>query len=664
MCGWVFAVGKQRFDADMDRMRDRLQHRGPDDASSALLLDNRVYFGFRRLSIIDLSDAAQQPMWSRSGRYLLLFNGEIYNYKFLPRYEAGVGDSRALLETIADLGLEPTLRMARGMFSFVLFDKQERVAYLVRDRFGEKPLYYGMSGGDLFAASDLSVFLNRPGHPRPVLNIDALSLFMRFGYVPHPLAILEGVYKLPPGHFLRLPLIDFLAGGTFALKPFPDEADSGTPRRWAAKVEDSATTIVPRSDEQAIEALVDALTASVRSQLTADVPVGALLSGGIDSSLICSLARREFGPDLHTFTIGTLDPRGSEAPYATRVAEHLKTRHFTHVVTSDEISEVGRNIAAIYTEPFADSSAIPTCLVSRLARSHVKVALGGDGGDEMFAGYVRHFTIDRLRRMVDATPSWLRRRLGDFITGRSIEDWDGLRSQVGKVIPQFAKPTSFGARMHKVAELLRAPDTQQAYLSLSSIWNEVPLTYGTGPCADRVLSDYIIPYGFLTSDEIARRDSMTYLPGDILHKTDRASMYYSLELRSPYLDARVVAFANALPAHFKIRSHSGKWILRAALERYLPKALFERPKTGFGIPLGAVLRDQLRGWANELLDNDRLQQQGVWDVREVDAAWRQHKEGTQDWAARLWPILVLQSWLDLRGMTLPKNVLSGTRTTA
>lgn len=612
MCGiagfWRFSGARREEVEELGlRMATPLNHRGPDDAGNWIHRERAVAFAFRRLAIIDTSPAGAQPMVSATGRYVLVFNGEIYNFQRLrERLEKesaappwrGHSDTEVLLACVEAWGLERAIGELIGMFAFALWDEHAGTVTLVRDRAGVKPLYYSLDEAQLLFGSELKALTANPGFDRTI-DPDAAALYARYRYVPAPWSIFRAAKKLPPGHLLVV-----------------TRDGSGRPRPWwnAAEIaERCAANRFSGSEQDAASALESLLSDSVALRMIADVPLGVFLSGGVDSSLIATLMQRQSSIPIHTFTIGYEDPRFDEARFGREVATLLGAEHHELIVSSAEALALLPRMAAIYDEPFADSSSLPTYLVSRLARRHATVALSGDGGDELFAGYHHHFLGARLSRRVQAVPPFARR-----LTGRLLRAIPRTRS-LGIALIENDPMASYRRGM-----LLEASHVVRA---------ELPRPGNTLPR----LAD--------TTELLAFLDFTTYLPDDILVKVDRASMAVSLEARAPFLDHRVIELAWSLPIEMKIREDRGKWIAREVLKRHLPARLVDREKQGFGVPLAEWLRGPLKEWAGRLLaDPD----DSVFDAVATRELWRRHLEG-EDHAHQLWTVMMFQAWRTLPG---------------
>jgi asparagine synthase (glutamine-hydrolysing) len=661
MCGiaGIFAPGLPRRAASaINQMTVALHHRGPDDFGIWEDAQAGIALGHRRLSIVDLSAAGHQPMPSASGRYVIAFNGEVYNHLELRAelVEAGAtpswrghSDTETLLACFDKWGIQGTLQKAVGMFAAAVWDRSERSLALVRDRFGEKPLYYGWVDGRFVFASELKGLRAHPGFANDVSR-EALAQYMRCMYVPAPLSIYSGIYKIEPGCLLVIRECPPVTAPTRPLRA-PASYESMTMTRWwslAESVEKGAQNRFT-DETEAIEELENRLTRSVSLQSLADVPLGAFLSGGVDSSTIVALMQRHATRPVKTFTIGFNEPAFDESAHARAVASHLGTEHSELIVSAAEAREVITELPRMFDEPFADSSQIPTYLVSRAARQQVTVALSGDGGDELFGGYNRYFWGPAVWNRVGWLPYGMRRTLGSAITAISPANWDGLGQVVNSLPGHAHRLTRVGDKAHKLAARLRnVRRREDLYLSLVSEWQtqDVLLNDVSSSTLPYLLNDTIPVAAAL--DERTRMmylDSMTYLPDDILCKVDRAAMAVSLETRVPFLDYRVAELAWRLPLSMKIRGKQGKWILRELLDRHVPRKLIERPKAGFGIPVGEWLRGPLRAWCEELLDESRLRREGYFQPAAIRAVWHQHLSGRHDWTAKLWGVLMFQAWL-------------------
>ena len=666
-------------EAVVTRMALAIAHRGPDDAGAWADAQAGIALGHRRLSIVDLSPAGHQPMVAACGRYVIAFNGEIYNHLALraeleggsphpsplPEGE-GVGpqwrghsDTETLLAGFEAWGVEATLKKTVGMFAIALWDREEKTLTLARDRFGEKPLYYGWVGSGSSAAfvfgSELKALRAYPGFANPVSR-EALALYMRFTYVPAPHSIYQNIYKLEPGCMLSI-------SGAVPLVPNaplrPPAVHGGLSlRRWwslAGVVQAGAQNQIT-DEAEGVQALEQRLADAVRLQALADVPLGAFLSGGVDSSAIVALMQQQAMRPVKTFTVGFEEAGFDESPHARAVAQHLGTDHTEIFVTAAEAQAVIPHLPAMYDEPFADSSQVPTHLVCKAARQQVTVALSGDAGDELFGGYNRYFWGPRIWRRLAWLPYPARQALGAAIRAVPVAGWDALSRPVNALLPGSQGIARAGDKAHKLAARLGGVrDLDDLYRSLVSEWQDPAgvVKGDTGVNNGRLqepvslLADPLPAQG-AAQDQLRMmyRDSLTYLPDDILCKVDRAAMATSLETRVPFLDHRVAELAWQLPLHMKIRGNEGKWALRQVLYKYVPRELIERPKAGFGIPVGQWLRGPLRDWAESLLGEQRLQREGYFYPTPIRQKWAEHLSKQREHTASLWAVLMFQAWLE------------------
>jgi asparagine synthase (glutamine-hydrolysing) len=649
------------FEGVVTSMALAIQHRGPDDAGAWVDSEAGVALGHRRLSIIDLSPAGHQPMASASGRFVIALNGEIYNHLELRAELAstaaapawrGHSDTETLLSAFEQWGVEVTLTRTVGMFAMALWDKREQTLHLARDRFGEKPLYYGWADGAFVFGSELKALRTYPGFANPVCR-EALLQYFRFTYVPAPRSIYQGTYKLEPGCLLSIHGPPPASAPAEPLRP-PAAYQGLTLSRWwsLAQVVEAGVQHPLVDEHEALETLDGRLRDAVRLQSLADVPLGAFLSGGVDSSAIVALMQAQASRPVKTFTIGFEEAGFDESPHARAVAQHLGTEHSEMFVSAAEARAVIGKLPAMYDEPFADSSQIPTHLVCQAARRQVTVALSGDAGDELFGGYNRYFWGPRIWNRLAWLPFPLRRALGAAISGFSVGGWDSLGGALNRLLPGTAGIANVGDKAHKLAARLghvRNPD--DLYLSLVSEWPAPELLVRAAGTQLRepssLLADDLPNAGLVASSlRMMYQDSRTYLPDDILCKVDRAAMAVSLETRVPFLDHRVAELAWQLPLSMKIRGNEGKWALRQILYKYVPRELIERPKAGFAIPVGQWLRGPLRDWAEALLDESRLTREGYLNPAPIREKWLEHLSGRHDWTPRLWSVLMFQAWLE------------------
>jgi asparagine synthase (glutamine-hydrolysing) len=620
-------------------MADAIAHRGPDSSGTWVDSARGVALGHRRLAILDLSPQGHQPMVSSSGRYVIAFNGEVYNFREMrgelsSRYHFNGGsDTEVMLAAIETYGLESAVRRFVGMFAFALWDRQQCRLHLVRDRLGIKPLYYGRVGGVFAFGSELKAIRALPEFDGEI-DRDALALFLRYNCIPAPRSIYKGISKLPPGTILSV------AEPTMhSARPAP---------YWSARdvAERGLESPFNGTDAEAANALEELLRDAVRLRMVADVPLGAFLSGGIDSSVVVALMQAQSDRPVRTYSIGSPDPGYDEAQHAKRVAKHIGTDHTELYVTSSDALAVIPKLPTLYDEPFADSSQIPTFLVSELARQHVTVSLSGDGGDELFGGYNRHTWGGRVLNAIRWTPTPLRRGIARVMETSSPTSWDRRYGAVERLIPPRLRQQMFGYKLNKLASALTASDSFDLYERLASHWFDAGTVVIGASSTERPMSREPLDPRRGFADQMMYFDLVTYLPDDILTKVDRASMAVALEARVPLLDHRVVEFAWRLPLHMKIREGRGKWLLRQVLYRHVPQELVERPKSGFGVPLDAWLRGPLRDWAENLLDERRLREEGFLRPERIRERWRQHLSGQASWQYHLWDVLMFQAWLE------------------
>lgn len=635
-------------------MTDKLAHRGPDDAGSWVDVGAGVALGHRRLSIIDLSQEGHQPMISSCGRFVLVFNGEIYNFQALcKKVEGSAGfdgwrgssDTEVLLQAMAAWGVQEALQQSIGMFAFALWDRQQRLLYLGRDRLGEKPLYYGWAGDAFLFGSELKALRAHPEW-RKEISPKALSLFARFNYVPAPYSIYNDVFKLPPGTFasVRWEELNTARGGIRS--PLPCQT------YWSAR--NAAFSGVSRpfdgSDGEAVQALDNLLRDAVRQQMVADVPLGAFLSGGIDSSTIVALMQAQSTVPVKTFTIGVDNPDFNEGEHARAVARHLGTEHTELYVIPEDALNVIPSLPNLYDEPFADPSQVPTYLISKLTRQHVTVSLSGDGGDELFGGYNRYFLAQNIWKRFGWLPRVWRSGAASMLKRLPPEMMDNGLAWLTPQINKYGRAGRVSDKLKKFSALLPAESPEALYLLLSSNWNNEPPLVSQEQDFLSVFSDHSWGEGLPSFiEKMMYLDMVSYLPDDILVKVDRAAMSVSLETRVPLLDHRVCEFAWQVPQHMKVRGGQGKWLLRQVLYRYVPEELVDRPKRGFDIPIDAWLRGPLREWAEMLLEEGRLREQGFFDPTQVRQKWQEHLAGTFNWHSRIWNVLMFQSWLAAQG---------------
>jgi asparagine synthase (glutamine-hydrolysing) len=620
----------------LNRMGTALAHRGPDDSGTFHDVEAGIGLAFRRLSILDLSAEGHQPMVSASGRYIIVFNGEVYNFEEI-KTEVGThnwrgrSDTEVMLEAFERWGVEPAVQRFVGMFAFGLWDRQERKLHLVRDSLGIKPLYYGRAGSAFVFASELKAIWQHPDFNGEI-DRDALALYMRHNYVPSPHCIYKGLQKLQPGCILTL--------------------DSATVapqirRYWSAREVARAGQQSPLrvGDAEAVEQLHQLLLRAVRLRMISDVPLGAFLSGGVDSSTVVALMQAQSQRPIKTFTIGFHEEGYNEAVDAKRVAQHLRTDHTELYISPKEALDVVPMFPAMYDEPFSDPSQIPTYLISKLARHDVTVSLSGDGGDELFGGYDRYALTKYIWNFMKAFPVPIRTLAASMLQAVPPDRMDTAFRMLLPLLPKSLHHGALGDKAHKLADLFSLDGPQALYYRALSHWKN-PSEIVLNSCEPDTVRECIAEISANTSIEesMMLTDLLQYLPDDILTKVDRASMAVGLEARVPLLDHRVVEFAWKLPLKLKIRRRSTKWILRQVLQRYVPRNLTERPKMGFGVPIDRWLRGPLRDWAESLLSEQTLSGHGLFNVQHIRKKWREHLSGDRNWQYLLWDVLLFQDW--------------------
>ena len=622
MCGFTgfYALKSDRSrDEDFDivkRMSDAITHRGPDHGDVWQDPDVALSLGHRRLSILDLSEHGHQPMASKTDRYMIVFNGEIYNHLELRKQHCpdyafkGHSDTETILALVEAIGFEATLEAINGMFAFVLWDRKERMLHFARDRFGKKPLYLGWAGDAFIFGSELKALRVHPDF-KAEINREALALFTQYNCVPAPHSIYHNIWQLKPGCALSISLEGLSKDSDFitAMKPF-----------WSATDIVESRSINNDSYGDIVDQFEDLLKACVKDRMLSDVPLGAFLSGGIDSSAVVALMQAQSEQPVHTYTIGFEEVGFNEADHARAVAAHLGTDHHEHMCSAKDTLDIIEKLPEMYDEPFADQSTIPTFLVSQFARQDVTVALSGDGGDEMLGGYSRHISTPKIA----ALPSFL--KYGS----------DAIPSSLLKTL--FPTKPLLAKHLQKTSRLLSAQNYQEMYHVLLGNWENTPVLSHADTRLDIKDSDLDL------SEQLMLWDTLNYLPNDILTKVDRASMAVSLEARAPLLDRRIFEFVWQLPTDCKIRSGQGKRLLRDVLARHVPRDFFERPKKGFNIPIGGWLRGELRDWAEDLLDESTLKEQGYYDAQQIRNIWDQHLDGQGHHDEQLWAVLMFQAW--------------------
>lgn len=634
MCGIVGIYSRDGQLAAVQQMAERISHRGPDATHS--WAESNIAFGHVRLSILDLGPRGAQPMHSASGRYVITYNGEIYNFRALKESLRAQGypftsssDTEVILAGFEIWGWAKILQQLDGMFSFAVWDKQDQKLYLARDRFGEKPLYYTHHGNSFIFASELKALIAYPAMSVQINNA-AISLFLRYGYIPAPHTIYKNIFKLPPAHCLCIEHINQQTLTAY----------------WSALdvAQKARQTPLQLSDTAAVSQFEHLFKDIVASRLVADVPVGAFFSGGVDSTAVVTLMS-ELQPGVKTFTIGFTDAAYNEAQYASQIAQHLKTDHAELIIQPRDVFSVIPDLPTIYDEPFADASQIPTFLVSQFAARELRVVLSGDGGDELFGGYNRHIYGEVLRQRLHYFPLWLRKGAAQLLQCLKPDSWQTLYRMLARFLPPQQRLAAFEEKIQKLSDLLQAPIEATAFyqymIAISTDPNAL-LTLDFASTIDISMSEQFASQDFTHWMMLA--DTLNYLPNDILTKVDRAAMANSLETRAPFLSPQLFEFAWRLPLSQKIRHRQGKWLLTEFLKQKLPAHLVDRPKMGFSLPLAAWLRSGLRDWAESLLSEASLAKVGVLSTDKVRELWQQHLSGHRNFSKILWNILMLQAW--------------------
>jgi asparagine synthase (glutamine-hydrolysing) len=647
MCGIAGFYGFQSYSLGEievigKKMGSALKHRGPDHSGIWIDESSQLTLIHRRLSILDLSDAGNQPMKSPSFRYIVSYNGEIYNHldirqdlnkEFSNIKWLSSSDTETIVIAIELWGIKKAIKLFSGMFAIAVWDKKSKKLFLVRDRAGEKPLYYGWQNDVFLFGSELKTFKQHPSFEGKI-NRDSIQLQMKYGYVPEPYSIYKNIFKLQPGKILTLDFSSKESPGSQELEDY-----------WS--IEEVAILAKKNkfqgSLEQATDSLDEHLRHSISSQMLSDVPIGAFLSGGIDSSLIVSIMQDLSSNPINTFTIGFEESKFNEANYAKEIAQFLGTNHVEHYVTPNEALDVIPKLPYLYDEPFSDSSQIPTFLVSELAKQSVTVSLSGDGGDELFGGYNRHIYSQKWGNIINYTPSSIKYCVAKILDNIKPKQLNSLEYSLASSNRRPQSIQNFSNYFSKVSKALNAKDSIALYDSFTTHWDsEAGLVLG----AAEVTPKFFNNSNFSLAEEMMINDFLLYLPNDILVKVDRAAMGLSLETRVPFLQEDVVSFAWSLPSEMKIHNGKGKLILRNLLGRYLPKIDFDRPKQGFAVPIEDWLRGPLEDWAESLLDKTKLEQSGYLNADVVLARWNEHKTGKRNWQTELWDVLMFQSWLE------------------
>jgi len=641
---------KEELESIVSLMSGSLQHRGPDDAGIWIDEKAGIALGHRRLSVLDISPEGHQPMVSENGRYVISFNGEIYNFKHLRTELSALNhsflsrsDTEVILAAVTQWGLKEAVERFVGMFAFALWDRKEQVLFLVRDRLGIKPLYYGWLGNVFVFASELKAIKAHPDFHRDI-DRNALAGMMCYRYVPAPGSIYKGIYKLLSGTWLEINAYDICKNRNY------NKSSSITPQiYWSAKkaAEYGIANPFRGGEKQAIEELDLLLRNSIKLCMISDVPLGVFLSGGIDSSTVAALMQAQSSCAINTFSIGFYEDQYNEAVYASGVAKHLGTKHTELYVTPAEAMGVIPELPVLYDEPFADPSQIPTFLVSGLARRHVTVCLSGDGGDELFGGYTRYIWLEKLQRITKNCPSLVRRLAQIIIEGISVDQWDRILSRLCPNDSVRLRYRKAGERLHNLSRLINASSAEEMYKLFISCWYDPrEVVIGTDVPVDILNDRTTLSNGKNVLQQWILSDTQHSLQEDMLTKVDRASMGVSLEARVPILDHRVVEFAFSLPVNMKIRQGKGKWLLRKVLCNYVPGELIERQKMGFGVPIDKWIRGPLRDWAESLLEEKRLHREGFLKPEPIRRKWEEHMSGRKNWKGHLWNVLMFQAWLN------------------
>lgn len=653
MCGIVGSFGldqgRSALSSTLEFMTATLSHRGPDDSGTWCDADAQVGLGHRRLSIQDISSSGHQPMQSSGGRYQIVYNGEIYNFKSLRKELeksgakfGGNSDTEVLLSAIECWGLNNTIAKLNGMWAFALWDKKERQLFLCRDRIGKKPLYIAVLEKGILFGSELKVFSVYTKFKKQISR-NSLSLFLKYNYIPAPYSIHESVYKLPAASIFAINLS--------SLQEIQSSKDISKycSQYWSVKekFEQGVRDQFSGSEDEALDKLHCLLESAVKDRMVSDVPLGAFLSGGIDSSIVVALMQQASSNQVSTFTIGFQEKEYNEADQARSVAKHLGTNHTELLVTPQEAMDVIPRLPVVYDEPFADVSQIPTLLVSELARTKVTVCLSGDGADEMFGGYNRYFWGQRIWDNSNSASQAISALVGKLVNNTPTRYWEYLFKAMRPVLPKYMRVDNPGRRFRQLLEVMQAKSPDELYVSLVSHW-ENPARIVKGSIEPRTIINNKNEWPDIENyvERMMFMDMVTYLPDDILVKLDRASMALGLEARVPFLDTRVIEFASSIPLSMKIKNNQGKWILRQLLHRYLPKKLIDQPKKGFGVPIGEWIRGPLRDWAESLLEKSRLEQEGYLEHGPIRKVWQEHLSGRSDHQQILWSVLMFESWLE------------------
>ena len=642
MCGITgFYNSQNKIDSTelnniVKKMSNCLNHRGPDDEGVWIDSNNGIGIAHKRLSIIDLSELGHQPMISNNGRYVISYNGEIYNFKDLEIELRQIGydfktksDTEVILLSFEEWGVINSLKKFDGMFAFAVWDRKNNEMWLSRDKIGEKPLYYGFQDENFFFGSELKSIIANP-YFKPKINTEALNLFLKYSYVPSPLSIFDGIKKLLPGHFVKI-------------DRHIKDLKSETYWNLFDITKEGKKELFYGNEKEASDRLEQLLLKNIESRMISDVPIGAFLSGGIDSSLIVSMMQKINKKPVNTFTIGFENNNYNEAPKAKRIAQYLGTNHTELYVSDKDAIEIVPDLSFIYDEPFADSSQIPTNLVSELAKKHVSVSLSGDGGDELFGGYNRYFLTKKYMQKLNLIPFELRNIISRTIESTPISFID----KIEKLFSVFSKEkikSQISSKFYKIGAILKHNEIEKIYEELTTIIRDPEkfLNYKSE------FKEKKFNWNYFEDKTITMQylDLIRYHPDDILVKVDRASMNYSLENRVPFLSPEIIEFSIKLPRGFLFKDNKGKWILRQVLNKYVPKKIIDGPKIGFGVPINEWLRKPLNDWGNELISDNNLKYHGLFNIKEVKNIWDLHQKGKFNFGMQLWNILIFQSWYE------------------
>jgi asparagine synthase (glutamine-hydrolysing) len=642
MCGIAGFLTRNRinFDPVLKEMSDAIYSRGPDSSGQWFDNNNGIGLAHRRLSILDLSKEGVQPMISDSRRFIMVFNGEIYNHlqlridlesNFKNIKWRGTSDTETILKCIELLGIDSTFKLLEGMFSIGLWDKKNNDLILCRDRLGEKPLYYGWQGNTFLFSSELKAIKKHPDFNK-IIDLNSLSLFFKYNYIPTPYSIYKGISKLTPGTYISINLINKTEKSTkyWDFKSVLKNKPFDTNKISSLEITNQLETLLKKN---------------IKDQMLSDVPLGAFLSGGVDSSMVVALMQSISDKPIKTFTIGFDNKNFNEATYAKEIADYLKTDHTELYISPKDALDVVPLLHEIYDEPFADSSQIPTFLVSKLAKEKVTVSLSGDGGDELFAGYNRYILANKIWPIINFIPLIIRKNIGKALRLISFQYWNNLFLYANKLLPKKYKLMNLGDKIHKFSYLLDSYNISNLYDKIVSFWS-IEDNIVKNHNFKKVENNFFDFECISDIEKMMALDTLTYLPDDILVKVDRAAMSVSLETRVPFLNHKLVEFASKIPLELKLKNNSSKWILKQVLFKYIPKKLIERPKMGFGVPIDSWLRGPLKNWTENLLSEKKLNEQGILNTNIIRKKWDEHLSGKRNWQYHLWGVLMFQAWYE------------------